>query len=214
MSVRQYGVLFVGVLLLLCGSSRDGGSAEEIPATWDRQQERVESYQQIVDAHNGRFVPDRATVNTHAISDSDVPPTAAFPELNVLTAFYVTALIAITALLFPAFQYFVRHRRVPQSVVDALAELRKTAVDKILNGRVTNPQEFRAWEEEERAWPQSVIDLLEEHFAKAEVLGFQSLGVFEPGTFPHAFNNEHNYQLNKLAKRLSVLEDIIRRHTR
>ncbi len=122
MSVRQYGVLFVGILLLLCGSSRDGDSAEEIPATWDRQQERVESYQQIVDAHNGRFVPDRVTVNTHAIRD--VPPTWALPELNVLTAFYVTALIAITALLFPALEFFVRHRIVPQYVVEALAELR------------------------------------------------------------------------------------------
>jgi hypothetical protein len=189
-----------------------GAGAWFYQRTWDRQQERVESYQQIVDAHNGRFVPDRVTVNTHAIRDE--LPTAALPELNVLTAFYVTALIAITALLFPAFQYFVRHRSVPQSVVDALAELRKTAVDKILNSRVTNPQEFRAWEEEQSAWPQSVIDLLEEHFSKAEVLGFQSLGVIEPATFPHAFNNEHNYKLSKLAKRLSVLEDIIRRHTR
>ena len=30
--MRRYGVLFVGILLLLCGSSRDGGSAQEIPA--------------------------------------------------------------------------------------------------------------------------------------------------------------------------------------
>lgn len=145
---------------------------------------------------------------------NDVLPNAALPELNVLTGFYVAALIAITALLFPAFQYFVRHRRVPQSVVDALAELRKTAIDKILNGRVTSPQEFKAWEAEQSEWRESVSALLKEHFSKAEVLGFQSLGVFQPATFPHAFNNEHNFKLNKLAKRLSALEDIIRRHTR
>jgi len=38
--------------------------------------------------------------------------------------------------------------------------------------------------------------------------------VIQPVTFPHAFDNEHSFELSKLTKRLSVLEDIIRRRTR
>jgi hypothetical protein len=144
----------------------------------------------------------------------DALPNITFTALNVLTAFYVTALIAIAALLFPAFQYFVRHRRVPQSIVDALAELRAKAISDILNGRVTSAKDLKAWETEEKAWRHRVSKILEEHFPKAELLGFQNLGVIQPTTFPHAFNNEHNFYLSMFSKRLSILEDIIRRHTR
>ena len=141
-------------------------------------------------------------------------PTVSVPALNVLTGFYVTALIGIAALLFSAFQYFIRQRRVPQRVVDQLAKLRKSAIDNILNGRITTPRELKTWETRENAWEKSVSEILDKHFPKAEVLGFESLGVIQPVAFPHAFNNEHSFELSMFAKRLSILEDIIRRHTR
>jgi predicted PurR-regulated permease PerM len=49
-------------------------------------------------------------------------PNISLPEVNLV---YLIVVGAIAALLIPLFLYFVKHRRVPQSVVDELAELRK-----------------------------------------------------------------------------------------
>jgi hypothetical protein len=144
----------------------------------------------------------------------DALPNVTPPAVNVVTAFYVTALVAVAALLFTTFQYFSGHRRVPQTVIDQLAELRKAAVDDILNGRVTTAKQLGAWETREKQWEEAVSKILQAHFPKSEVLGFETLGLIQPMGFPHAFNNEHNFELSKFAKRLAILEDIIRRHTR
>ncbi len=144
----------------------------------------------------------------------DALPNAELPAINVITALYVAGALALAALLAPTVRYLLEHRRVPQSVVDELALLRKTAIDDILNGSVQSEADLKAWEQSEEDWEQSVSNTLRKHFPEAEALGFESLGVIQPVNFPHAFNNEHSFELGKFAKRLSILEDIIRRHTR
>jgi hypothetical protein len=111
-------------------------------------------------------------------------------------------------------RFFWQQRRVPQRVIDGLAVLRSTAIRDILNEKVSTDAELNAWEAKEVGWQQKVLAVLKEHFPEAEVLGFEYLGVIQQVGFPHAFNNEHAFRLMTVSKRLSILEDIIRRHTR
>ncbi len=102
----------------------------------------------------------------------------------------------------------------PQYAVDNLATLRSAAITDILNGKVSSDAELKIWEAKDETWQNSVLTVLRKHFSKAEVLGFEYLGVIQQVGFPHSFNNEHAFRLMTVAKRLSILEDIIRRYTR
>ena len=135
-------------------------------------------------------------------------------EVNAITLFYSSAFIAAAILMFPAIKFFWQQRRVPQHVIDDLAALRSTAVMEILNGKVSSDAELKIWEAKDETWQNSVLTVLRKHFSKAEVLGFEYLGVIQQVGFPHSFNNEHAFRLMTVAKRLSILEDIIRRYTR
>jgi len=141
-------------------------------------------------------------------------PDALSVEVNAITVLYISAFVAAAILVFPAIRFFWQQRRVPQRVIDGLAVLRSTAIQEILNGKVSSDVELKAWEAKEEGWQQDVLVVLRKHFPKAEVLGFEYLGVIQQAVFPHAFNNEHAFRLMTVAKRLSILEDIIRRHTR
>ena len=136
------------------------------------------------------------------------------PEVTIITLFYMSAFIAVAILLIPFWSIISARRRVSQGVVDRLAELRRESVDDILNGTVASKNDLATWKQTEESWRDRVSTVLEQHFPKAEVLGFKWLGLIQPVSFPHAFDNERNYLLSMFAKRLSILEEIIRRHTR
>lgn len=135
-------------------------------------------------------------------------------EINFVTIAYVMGLIVLGALVIQALSFFWQHRRVPQRVVDRLAQLRSNAIHDILNRQVVTASELALWKADEERWRAEVLTELTKHFPKAEVLGFDYLGVIQPVAFPHAYNNEHSFDLSMFAKRLSILENIIRRHSR
>jgi hypothetical protein len=141
-------------------------------------------------------------------------PHALSVEVNTITIFYSSAFVAAAILMFPAIRFFWQQRRVPQRVIDDLAALRSRAIAEILNAKVSSDAELKTWEAKDEAWQNSVLGVLRKHFAKAEVLGFEYLGVIQQVGFPHSFSNEHAFRLMTVAKRLSILEDIIRRYTR
>ncbi|MBZ0149098.1 MAG: hypothetical protein K8F62_16385 [Pseudorhodoplanes sp.] len=145
------------------------------------------------------------------VADNFSLPTS---QISLLAALYAGAYVAIIAGVIAAVYKMFSARGVPQSVIDRLAELRSEAISKILNGSVKNARQFTAWKAKNKEWSNSVHSVLEKHFPRAEVLGFEQLGLLTPMQFPKSFNNEHTFELIMFAKRLSILEDIIRRHTK
>jgi hypothetical protein len=141
-------------------------------------------------------------------------PASMAPEINLITAIYVAAFVAIVALVIPIIFYLLQKIRPPQRVIDDLAELRSAAIHDILNGKVRSNKDLAVWEKKEDIWCQQVLGILRKNFSKAEVLDFDRLGVIPQVGFGHSFNNQHSFRLMMFAKRLSILEDIIRRHTR
>lgn len=136
------------------------------------------------------------------------------PEITVATVFYVTAFVAAAIVLFPLGWLFLSKRTIPQVIVDQLAELRSKAIHDILNRTVINDAELATFKSTHETWRKQVLELLEKHFPTAEALGFERLGVIPQVGFVHSFNNEHAFELMMFAKRLSILEDIIRRYMR
>jgi hypothetical protein len=141
-------------------------------------------------------------------------PTISLPEVNLITTIYAAAFIAVAALVLPSLVFYWRSRGVPQKVVDELAELRVDGLIHILNGKVTDDASLKTWEARHEKWCQDVLSILRKHFPKAEVLGFETLGVIYPVSFPFSFNNEHAHELSMFHKRINIVEDIIRRYTR
>lgn len=136
------------------------------------------------------------------------------PEITVATVFYVTAFVASAIILFPLGWLLLSKRTIPQAIVDQLAMLRSDAIHNILNKEVTNDTELVAFKSTNEKWRNDVLGLLQKHFPTAEALGFERLGVIPQVGFVHSYNNEHTFELMMFAKRLSILEDIIRRYTR
>jgi len=141
-------------------------------------------------------------------------PFVSGPEITVATVFYVTAFVASAIILFPLGWLFLSRRTIPQAIVDQLAILRSEGIHDILNGKVGNDEELTAFKSTNEKWRNNVLELLQKHFPTAEALGFERLGVIPQVGFVHSYNNEHAFELMMFAKRLSVLEDIIRRYTR
>lgn len=135
------------------------------------------------------------------------------PEITIVTVFYVTAFIAAAIMLFPLGWLFLSRTTIPQAIVDQLAVLRSSSIHEILNCKVTNDTELTKFKTTQEMWRNNVMRILQNHFPKAEALGFERLGVIPQLAFPHSFNNEHAFELMMFAKRLSILEDIIRRYT-
>lgn len=134
--------------------------------------------------------------------------------VNITTVLYVSAAIAAIMLLAPAIRLFWQRRRVPQKVLNRLAELRKDAIQDLLNGPVASLADFALWKTRDDAWWNQVVAYLKQHFPTSDVLSFEYIGVFYPTQFPHAFNNEHNHRLTMLSTRLSRVEELIRRRSR
>ncbi len=135
-------------------------------------------------------------------------------EINIVTVFYVTAFIAAGVLLLPLVWLVITKRKVSQNVLDQLAELRSKAIREILNAKITTDDELRAWKTINEQWRADVINVLKDHFPKAEVLGFERLGVIQQLAFLSTYNGEHQHERDMFVKRLSIVEDIIRRHSR
>jgi|SRR5450759_497981 hypothetical protein len=118
-------------------------------------------------------------VGLHTIATYLVVPTynflaAVLPPLGVegvtvTTILYVGALLAVAILLGPAILFFWRVRRVPQRVLDHLAELRREAVQDILNGPVASGTDFDAWKIKDDDWWAKVVSYLKQHFPKSDV---------------------------------------------
>jgi hypothetical protein len=134
------------------------------------------------------------------------------PGVTVTSLLYVSAAIAAIILLAPAAYYFWKNRRIPRSVLDQLAELRKEAIQDILNGPVKSAADFDAWKVKDDDWWNRVVTYLKQHFPKYDVLSFEYIGVFNVTTFPFAFNNEHNHRLIMLSTRLARIEALIHRY--
>jgi hypothetical protein len=103
---------------------------------------------------------------------------------------------------------------VPQSAVDALAELRSEAVHEILNRQVTTDSEFTALASYTQDWWERVKQILEKNFSKAEQLNFTRLGAVPNVLFSHAYNAAHAKILREYALQERRMLDIIARHTR
>jgi hypothetical protein len=89
---------------------------------------------------------------------------------------------------------------VPQSAVDALAELRSEAVHEILNRQATTDSEFTALASYTQDWwGTSKADFLEKNFSKAEQLNFTRLGAVPNVLFSHAYNAAHAKILREYA---------------
>jgi len=140
-------------------------------------------------------------------------PSISLPEISIVTVFYVTAAMAAILVLWFAIWFGFSRRRVPQSVVNDLAEFRSEAIHDILNKKVNTEEDLADFNKVNDAWAERVEGTLQKHFPKSELLGFQRLGVIQMTAFPHSFNNEHAHRLSMFAKRLSILEDIIKRYT-
>ena len=142
-----------------------------------------------------------------------------FPFDNLL-AFILTMmfmLIVYSVVLLGILYLFMRRvfrQSVPQEVLDKLADLRSKAIHEVLNGKVETESDLTAWKVTDDAWREDVLRILKKHFPKSEVLGFERLGIIQPAIFPHQFNNEHSHRLMMFAKRLSILEDIIKSYSR
>ena len=134
-------------------------------------------------------------------------------EITIATVFYVTAFIAAAVILLPLLWIALTKRRISQAVIDTLAELRSRAIHEIYNAAIKTEAEFSEWKIRNDAWREEVISVLAKHFPKSEVLGFQRLGAIPLSMFPVFFNNQHMHELNMFVKRLSILEDIIKRYS-
>jgi len=104
-------------------------------------------------------------------------------------------------------------RSVPQAAVDKLAELRSEAISKILNRRVASETDVKELTADTNNWWESVRDVLETHFSKAEQLNFTRLGTVPEVIFPHIYDQRHAKILREFALQERRLLDIIARHT-
>ena len=96
-----------------------------------------------------------------------------------------------------------------QQQIDQLAALRKRGVQLYANP----PSNFSHWVADQAQWRQEVLNLLQAEFTAAVVEWFEDLGMLAAQNFQHAISQEHNHQLQMLAKRLAILETLIQRHT-
>jgi len=111
-------------------------------------------------------------------------PNALPIEVNVITVLYISAFVAAAILVFPAIRFFWQQRRIPQRVIDGLATLRSTAIQQILNGKVSTDVELKLWETKEEDWQQDVLAVLRRHFPQAEVLVLNTLELYSKSVFP------------------------------
>jgi hypothetical protein len=137
--------------------------------------------------------------------------------LDNLESLITTLFLALLAfaLLATGAQYFVfrhlRRRRVPQWVIDDLAEWRSKGVS-LVNDRPTNDEELEQWIARWEAWKDDVAKFIGAHFTKAEELSFRRLGLVVEAKFgTMVYNNKHAHKLMLLAKQLGILETMIDR---
>lgn len=135
-----------------------------------------------------------------------------------IESIFATLILSVFAfaVLATGAQFFVlrhmRRRRVPQAVIDELAEFRSQGIT-ILNTRPDSDAALSSWTVDWGAWADKVSDYLGEWFTKAEQLSFKRLGVIKEMTFGSgSYNAEHAYKLNQLSKQLSILENLVELH--
>ena len=109
-------------------------------------------------------------------------------------------------------RFLLDDQRRLQQQIDQLAELRREGVQIYANAPTAGG--YDTWVGVQAAWRQQVLNMLEVEFTGAVVEWFEDLGVLASQNFQHAIHAEHTHQLQMLAKRLSILETLIQRHTR
>ena len=97
-------------------------------------------------------------------------PASYLDALEMVTAAYPSAAVA---------------RRVPQSAVDELAELRSEGIHEILNRPVKTDKDVAKLTDFTRKWSKRAMRVLEQNFSKAEQLNFSRLGAVPNVIFPH-----------------------------
>jgi hypothetical protein len=132
------------------------------------------------------------------------------PVLLTTMALAVIALLGVSLIVILG---TVRRKRVPQEAIDSLAELRSEAIHELLNRAVKNDAELVKWKTDQDSWCQRVLDVLKRNSTHADYLSFSRLGLIKPFKFPYAYNEDHNRELTHFAKRLTILEDLIRRYS-
>jgi multisubunit Na+/H+ antiporter MnhG subunit len=99
-----------------------------------------------------------------------------------------------------------------QERVDALARLR-TEGALLRDSKVQGIEHLAHWFELERAWRQSVLALLREHFTEAEALSVEHPTSVKAAYFSGSVNPEHSDLRAAVSRRLEIIGQIIERRT-
>ncbi len=124
------------------------------------------------------------------------------------------SLAAVAAVLNQIIASVLTEYRRRATRVNELARLRAEAITDILNGHVQSDADLASWQQQSDDWLRRVENHLKAHFEEADYLAFHLLGVIRTELWDHAYNVEHARQLNFLARRLAILEELIARYSR
>lgn len=99
-----------------------------------------------------------------------------------------------------------------EQALDKLAQLRATGIQLLNADGVFEPNAYKwykKWWADQQTWSAAVSAVLRDYFPERTRLRFENLGTFPAQNVGNPIGTEHQHDLNMLAERLAVVEDII-----
>lgn len=131
------------------------------------------------------------------------------PQITVATVFYVTAFIAAAIVLFPLAFAFLSRRKVSQSALDRLSELREEGINTVYAAPVRNEVEFNDWKIKKTEWENKIRGHIKDRFPKSDYVFARNLGSVPLQNNLAALNPEHTWQLSYVVRQLDIVEQIL-----
>ncbi len=136
------------------------------------------------------------------------------PEITIVTVFYTTAFIAASIILFPLAYVFLSRRKISQSALDRLSELRQEGINTIYAVPIKTEDQFKDWKIKKSIWEKKVRDHIKNTFPKADYLFASNLGVVPFQNNVAAFNNEHLLEMCFVIRQMDIVEQILNSYRR
>ena len=103
------------------------------------------------------------------------------------------------------------HIEVTREKLTGLTDLRSIGISQF-NEAPSTLGSLTAWHDKWRAWEQSVVAYLNDHFSPAEASLFHRLGKIPTHRFAQSEDAMHNHYLSCLSKELDILDKTVERH--
>ncbi len=136
------------------------------------------------------------------------------PEITVATVFYTTAFIAAAIILFPLAYVYLSRRKVSQSALDKLSELREEGINAVYAAPVRSEIQFSEWKTKKTEWEKKIRNHIKNSFPKSDYLFASSLGAVPLQNNLTAFSNEHTWELSYVVRQLDIVEQILNSYRR